>query len=422
MKRSIKIIMLASAICCITSSHAQTSVKVKKTGTLEQMVGELRLDTFSYLTIEGKLNSADIRMLRQMAGYADEGGKVGRLECLDLKDVEFVDDKCPFMTLDAAKEHLAGTALPGKVKAYEQAVDRNLLATQRTDYDSYRDRMWRWKYEQMDQSVIWMRGLSVLYYYPRYFLGHDSRKSIQMSTVVMRNDEFRHGGNGEQLSMVSRNSEGEYFFADGIGHSQWKEMKRRKILRFPGHRIEASGSKYTLSVSSVKGKFFHDTFYKCPSLRVVMLPRWATIDYTLVDETSRVEYWRSSPTMVKIEYINKDWQRKARDHVIDLDGREPSRMPKSIMVSDRDDVERLIGSLQGLKRIYGNRDSFFRIKMTIYHEGSDVEDIYFCDEYHVKHLNDGSCHATDERLLDALVDLKVMKPYKDTNNQKNQAL
>ena len=289
MKRIVNATMLIAVSLLAT---AQVRVEVLKEGTLSMSLTDLQKDTCSYLVVKGKLNSADIRMLRQMAGYADEGGKVGRLECLDLKDVEFVDDKCPFMTLDAAKEHLAGTALPGKVKAYEQAVDRNLLATQRTDYDSYRDRMWRWKYEQMDQSVIWMRGLSVLYYYPRYFLGHDSRKSIQMSTVVMRNDEFRHGGNGEQLSMVSRNSEGEYFFADGIGHSQWKEMKRRKILRFPGHRIEASGSKYTLSVSSVKGKFFHDTFYKCPSLRVVMLPRWATIDYTLVDETSRVEYWR----------------------------------------------------------------------------------------------------------------------------------
>ena len=422
MKRSIKIIMLAAAICCITSSQAQTIVKVKKTGTLEQMVGELRLDTCSYLAIEGKLNSADIRVLRQMAGYADEGGMVGRLECLDLKDVEFVNDKCPFMTLDAAREHLAGTALPGKVKAYEQAVDRDLLASLGTDYDSYTDRMWRWKYEHMDKYVMWLRGETVLYYYPRFFLGHESNKGVQMSTVVMRNDEFRHGSNGDRLTMVARNSEGCYLFADGIEPDQWKEMRRRKILRFPGHRIEASGSKYTLSVSSVKGKFYHDMFYKCPSLRVVMLPRWATVDYTIVDETSRVEYWRSSPTMVKIEYITKDWQANAREHVVHLDGREPLRMPKSIMVSDRDDVERLIGSLQGLKRIYGNRDPFFRIKMTIYHEGSAEEDIYYCDEYHVVHLNDGSCHATDERLLDELVSLKVMKPYRKTDNQKNQAL
>ena len=112
MKRSIKIIMLAAAICCIASVQAQTIVKMKKTGTLGQMVGELRLDTCSYLTIEGKLNSADIRVLRQIAGYEEKGGSSGNLLMLDLRKAKFASDDEPFMELDASKEKLAGVIQP----------------------------------------------------------------------------------------------------------------------------------------------------------------------------------------------------------------------------------------------------------------------------------------------------------------------
>ena len=82
MKKILPLIFVAF-IC--TSINAQTLVKLKKPGTLEQILSQEQKDTCSFIVIEGKINSADIKVLRRMAGYKEEGFNTGQLEVLDLR-------------------------------------------------------------------------------------------------------------------------------------------------------------------------------------------------------------------------------------------------------------------------------------------------------------------------------------------------
>jgi hypothetical protein len=72
--------------------NAQTLVKIKKPGTLEQVLSQEQKDTCSFIVIEGKINSADIKVLRQMAGYPEDGSNTGKLFAIDLRKAKFVTD------------------------------------------------------------------------------------------------------------------------------------------------------------------------------------------------------------------------------------------------------------------------------------------------------------------------------------------
>ena len=82
-----------------STSNAQSLVKVKKPGTLNQILSQEQQDTCRSLIIEGKINSEDIKTLRRMAGYKEEGFKTGQLEILNLRKCEFKKGKacrnCP---------------------------------------------------------------------------------------------------------------------------------------------------------------------------------------------------------------------------------------------------------------------------------------------------------------------------------------
>ena len=92
---------------------AQAIVSVTKPGNLSKVLTSAQRDTCTQLIVKGKLNSADIRVLRRMAGYGTEG-RPGRLAVLDLHKARFVKDSEPFMVLDASECRLAGTAIPDR--------------------------------------------------------------------------------------------------------------------------------------------------------------------------------------------------------------------------------------------------------------------------------------------------------------------
>ena len=63
-----RIILFSICAMAMMLCHAQTTVRVKKAGTLETVLGASRQDTCRHLIVKGKLNSADLQVLRRMAG------------------------------------------------------------------------------------------------------------------------------------------------------------------------------------------------------------------------------------------------------------------------------------------------------------------------------------------------------------------
>ena len=301
--------LLLCALLVSLNAYCETYVDVNTPGTLSALLTDAQKDTCRSLVVSGKQNSADIRTLRQMGGYGDEGGKTGRLENLNLKDARFVNDKEPFMVLDAAKENLVGTAAYGRIKNRNEVVGVPLQKLHETDYGKYeRSIHWREPSYFWDPSVMNIRGAVVQYFTPNYFLGHRNSENITFAYPATITSDTRDIA----PYTASRNAEGPFLFAEGLSDEDWRLMKRYKITRFSGHRVyKDEDGHYKMSVRSNRRHFFHDTFYKCTTLKTVVLPRDCSVDYTIKDLTSAVCYQYPSP-VVNLYYFKKRQKQSAK--------------------------------------------------------------------------------------------------------------
>ncbi len=251
---------LAMIIFATVSAFAVTTVTVGKAGTLASVLSQEQQDTCTALTIKGKLNSADIKVLRRMAGWAD-GEKPGRLAVLDLQQAAFVRDDSPFMVLDAADCMLAGTAVPDRYKQTGQA-----------------------------SSELWggeRSSLIVVKYRPRYVVG-----SSGPVLDAHREDEAAGPDESSQRNGLFA-PEGDFRFATGITDDQWRDMKDKYgITTFRGHRLEREGNRYLLYASSVKNTFLADMFYGCLALRKLVLSHKVKMDFSVADDTARYSIMR----------------------------------------------------------------------------------------------------------------------------------
>jgi len=189
-------------------------------------------------------------------------------------------------------------------------------------------------------------------------------------------------------------------------------MKRQKITRFRGHRLEREGDNYKLYVSTGKKRFYHDMFYKCASLKTVVLPAWASIDYSVIDLNCAIRYVQSSPTTVKIYYTYPHWEYDCRmsafyffnylnEDIISL---------KTLKAKNQiDSLQKYIAGTEKL-RVKGKPNLKFRLMIVMSKEGESEDDIYYCDEKRVLSLSKGSFYAINSSLLDLFVSLKVKKP------------
>ncbi|MCQ2148723.1 MAG: hypothetical protein MJZ16_14590, partial [Bacteroidales bacterium] len=133
-------------------------------------------------------------------------------------------------------------------------------------------------------DLMIVRTESTSNYHPQYYLGRRSDLAINASSNVSVGFDY-----GQSIS-ASVPSEGQFFFSEGLNEHDWKVMKKKRITRFTGHRIEKVEDKYTLYANSQEGYFPHDMFYKCGCLQSVILPRGLRVNYTVIDETSKVKY------------------------------------------------------------------------------------------------------------------------------------
>lgn len=82
------------------------TVSVTKAGTLSTLLSGDELANISELKVTGKINGADIRLLKRMSGYIENryyGEWKGRLTSLDLSDATIITDTAAACTFDAKK-------------------------------------------------------------------------------------------------------------------------------------------------------------------------------------------------------------------------------------------------------------------------------------------------------------------------------
>ena len=221
-------------------------VNVTKAGTLSTLLTKAQQDTCQHLVVTGKLNSADIKALRKMAG---EDGH-GSLHTLDLKDATIVSSDVPYLTIRNAEEKVVPELLN----------------------------------EYVHQTLITGGGGRV----------PSSEASWYLSDEYLPVEEYYGGNPNPELRHVS-------FFLLGdtnkklseraihLNMAQWKKMKRQKT-KAKGHLVEpGQDGHFTYFAFTRKKLFSKDMFYLCPNLRLIIIPAKGNLygGVTIVDDPIR---------------------------------------------------------------------------------------------------------------------------------------
>ena len=219
--------------------NASMVVCVPKAGTLSTILTQEQRDTLTSLSLSGKLNSADIRTLRHMAGYKEEEYNTGRLKWLDLREVEFVTDSKPYLVLDATEEKMMGFA---KGKFYDQSGGPR--------------------------------------YWPYYVLNSPPNEdSLAVGRVNLLAKDWTDKQTGISLANSPFMSSSKVSFDFRIQFTKVDRMwmHRYEMKKFEGHRMKWTGVRYEYIACTYKGIFFLDMFYKCPQMKTIVLPEHTRI-------------------------------------------------------------------------------------------------------------------------------------------------
>ena len=224
--RSFFLFLLSCVVACV---EARTTIDNPRPGELSQVLSPAQIDTCTEIVLTGKLNSADIRLLRRMAGYVESDGEsAGSLRYLDLSGARFVSDKNPYLTVDAEKENLCFFQKPygtspltdhvGKASAKNGPVGAVTLSG----------------YEGGD-AWIYMKNFAILNY---------------------TGDEiYLPGATNHRVSNSKKN---------GI---VFQSMRRIK-----GHHLRKVNGQWQWSSYIRKGRFCVDMFYGCKNLKILIIP------------------------------------------------------------------------------------------------------------------------------------------------------
>ena len=208
----------------IAASQEPVKVNLEKPGTLSSLLTEAQKDTCQYLAVSGKLNSADIKVLRKMAG-ADGHGK---LRTLNLLDATIVSSEEPYLTIRNAEE----TILAGKSSE-----------------------------RYAPTSIYFGHDVNASFNGREYPLEEDLYGAPCVIT-----DDANYILLGEAYGELDEKTK-------ALNLAQWKSIKRQK-LNGKGHRIsKGEGEHYTYNAFTSKKLFCMDMFYRCPNLKLVVLPR-----------------------------------------------------------------------------------------------------------------------------------------------------
>ena len=100
---------------------------VRKAGTLASLIPENQRNTISYLKVSGKLDGADIALIRTMAGAPSESGSTahGILTGLDLSEARIMGGKSAYLvqeasgrTMSSSMQNLLVGTIPGTTREW----------------------------------------------------------------------------------------------------------------------------------------------------------------------------------------------------------------------------------------------------------------------------------------------------------------
>lgn len=402
-------------------SQAQTTVHVTVPGRLSEGLTREQQDTCTRLKVVGALNSSDIRLLRRMGGYNDGTNEPGVMSHLDLSDATFVTDKAPYMVLDARKECLAATALPGKIRDYEYILGKTAIEKVGINYNRYNDIFWRYPSYLGRRGIMMVRGRSIPYYFPQFYLGHAARDSMNVGRYVFedsdRLDEYRRASWAQ--------SQGQYFFSGEITRRDWKEIRRRRITNIAGYRLTKEKDGYCLSAHMKKGIFSHGMFYGCENLQTVTMPRGMRPDYSVTDESTQTMFLLPELEVTITYYLNQD-KKPLSSSPEDKDGfvvkrsatlsgvprSELGRRAEKLSSPDGITAKKMAGILEGLTRMKNVRTHYSRLRaefLVEYPDGREAEIYYlFADNEHVLRKRDGKYYRASTELVRVMTKLKII--------------
>ncbi len=208
-------------------SQKAEEVNVKTAGSLGELLTEAQQDTCRFLIVTGKLNSADIKVLRRMAGADGRG----RLCELDLLGARIVSDKMPYLTIHHAEKKVSLKLLRKEEQKPPFFYD--------IEYPEFYNRS-HWQHTNAD-----------------FLLYNDADRVI---------GPMQRGVNAFRFEIASKfNTKGHSISQDEEGH-------------------------YTYSAYTHKDLFCADMFYGCPNLQMVILPRKGKISDRVAIDSDPICY------------------------------------------------------------------------------------------------------------------------------------
>lgn len=255
MKKEILFIAFV-AFGMISSAEGKTTVHNPNAGGLCKVLSQEQFDTCTEIVLTGKLNSADIQLLRRMAGFrAHKDDKTGRLTYLDLSGARIISDKHPYLTVDAEDAHLY---------LYQKVVSTNPTA----DY--------------FGTPTVRSNGRAE---------GHD----VTTSAVVLgsywdykKNFAVLNIENEEDINKVKCYSS--YKVTDNKKSGiQFQSMRHIK-----GHHLKKVDGQWQWCSHLRKDRFSFDMFYGCPNLKVVIFPNSDKRDSQVWVYNGGIQYYTKS--------------------------------------------------------------------------------------------------------------------------------
>lgn len=207
-------------------------VDVQKPGTLGACLTRQDIDTCTSLCIMGHINSADIKVLREMAGADGHG----RLATLDLTDAKIVTCEEPYLVIRKAEESVLPTIKSVTVNA-----------------------------DSPNRTLRW----TVIRPEPIPFKAQSGE--LRSVRYVLAGDDERDVPN-----------------ADSPDLSLWKKVAK---VKSKGHRVSAGkDGHYTYCAFTHKKLFCSDMFYRCPNLQLVVVPQRGRMSEDVVISKNHVKY------------------------------------------------------------------------------------------------------------------------------------
>lgn len=278
MKKLVFVISLM-VMCSYCVAQNTKSIIVKKAGTLAQMLTDEEKATVDELMIEGKLNSADVKILRRMAGYDGDMAEFswqGQLKKLDLSKATFVDDDTPYLKVPLNEKYKIRRTVSEQVRLVNYRTGQKMSVNR----DQYKENM---------------------------------GNSRNIKNVMKANEMMSSGKHGYVLSKID--------------DKDWLDIKRNRWNIRDDQwvdREKGDTTVYYMYCHTAKKYFSAHLFYQCKNLKeIIMNDKTEFISYHALSECPALEVIRIPKDVVKINsgafsnlpglkkvYISKDTEIK----------------------------------------------------------------------------------------------------------------